>query len=87
MASSNNRMRIYIRGNQLTDEVQARIFETGGNFTQHDTIGEGDNVVAVWELAHYEIKAWEDVAKWMAEVGVDFNTESLPLVGKREKPR
>jgi len=85
MASSNNRMRIYIRGNQLTDDIQARIFETGGNFTQHDTIGEGDNAVTVWELARYNSVAWEEVAKWLVEMGVDFNTEILPPAGKKSR--
>ena len=73
MASS--KLKIYIRANQLTDEVQARFFETGGSFTQHGNMGEGEHALVVWELANYDQKAWEAVAKWMGEIGVDFNAE------------
>lgn len=87
MTSSNNRIRIYIRTSQLTDDVQARIFEMGGNFTQRDAIGEGDHAVTVWELAHYDTDAWQEVEKWMVKAGVDLNTEILLPVGKKKKSR
>ena len=77
MAPLNNRLKIYIRANQLTDEVQARIFETGGSFTQHGSMGEGDHAVSTLELAHFDDAAWKDVASWMQNEGVDFNAEEV----------
>ncbi len=50
-------------------------FQTGGSFTQHGTMGEGDHALTVWELANYDSNAWQKAANWMREAGVDFNAE------------